>query len=281
MNGELQYLELIKHTLDKGVLLPNRTGISAYTVPHVMLQHDMGLGFPLLTTKKMAFKTIKVELEGFIKGITDKRWFQERGCKIWDEWCNPKLIPAGLSSEDKKKFQLQEPNLGCIYGSQWRNFNNQGYDQLKVIVETLKKNPMDRRMLCSAWNPNVLDEQALPPCHVLWHLTVTNDTLHLCWFQRSNDALLGIPYNLASYAMLLHLLAKQSGLKEGTLTGFLSNFHIYENHVEGAKIQIQRSPLSLPQIETSKFTSIFDWEAGDTTLKNYQSHDKIAFEVAV
>jgi thymidylate synthase len=281
VNGEIQYLDILRTILEKGTLVPNRTGISAHTVPHMMIQHDMSLGFPLLTTKKMAWKTIKVELEGFIKGITDKKWFQERGCHIWDEWCNPKLIPAGLSDEERKKFQLNESRLGAVYGSQWRNFNGQGYDQLNSIIETLKKSPLDRRMLCSGWNPLALDEQALPPCHVLFHLTVIGNILNLCWFQRSVDVQLGLPFNLASYGILLHLLAKEAGLREGTLTGFLSNCHIYENHVEGTKIQLSRIPLPLPQIETTKFTSTLGWEAQDTILKNYFSHDKISFEIAI
>lgn len=281
LHGEIQYLNLLKTILKDGVLIPNRTGISAYTVPHMMIQHDMSLGFPLITTKKMAWRVMKVELEGFIKGITDKNWFQERDCHIWDGWCNPKKIPVGLSEADRKEFQLNESDLGYIYGSQWRNFNNQGYDQLNNIINTLKNNPNDRRMICSAWNPLALEEQALPPCHVLFHVTVVNNTLHLCWFQRSVDSMLGLPFNLSSYALLLHLLCKETGLKEGILTGFLSNCHIYENHVAGAKIQIERRPLDLPRIETPSFTSIFEWDYEDTKLKSYKSHDKIQLEVAV
>jgi len=281
MHGEENYLQIFKTILEDGVLIPNRTGISAYTVPHMMIQHDMNLGFPLLTTKKMAWKAMRVELEGFIKGITDKRWYQERGCHIWDEWCNPKKIPSGLSIEEKKKFQLNEFDLGKIYGSQWRNFNEQNCDQLRNIINILKTNPNDRRMLCSAWNPLVLDEQALPPCHYAFHLIVINDTLHLCWNQRSVDAMLGLPMNLASYGLLLHLLCKESGYKEGILTGFLSNCHIYENHIEGAKEQLMREMLQLPTVETLKFISIFEWDHKDTLLQNYKSQDKIVFEIAV
>lgn len=281
MQGELNYLEILETVLEQGILVPNRTGISAYVVPHLVLQHDMSLGFPLLTTKKMAWKTSKVELEGFLAGITDKKWYQERGCTIWDEWCNPKKIPDGLSDADRKAFQLQETDLGPIYGSQWRNFNDQGYDQLKTIVNKLKTNPTDRRMLCSAWNPLVLDEQALPPCHVMWEVTVVNDTLNLCWFQRSVDVFLGLPYNMCFYALLLHLLAKEASLKEGKLSGFLDNCHLYENHVEQAKIQLSRKPFQLPTIETTNFDSIFTWTHKQTKLLNYQSHDKISAEVAV
>lgn len=276
-----QYLSLLNEILTKGTLIPNRTGISAYTLPHMMLQHSMQDGFPLLTTRKMAFKTLKVELEGFLNGVTDKRWYNERGCKIWNEWCNPKKIPIGLSDADRKQFQLQEPDLGYIYGYQWRNFNHAGLDQLKSVVDTLKNNKYDRRMLCLSWNPLALAEQALPACHILWHVTVVEDTLNLCWFQRSVDFVLGLPTNTASYALLLHLLCKESGLKEGTLTGFLSNCHIYENHVDGVKEQLTRKPHLLPTIETSNFTSIYNWKHQDTSLVDYQCHDKISFEIAV
>ena len=176
-NGELEYLNIIRHILDQGTLIPNRTGISALTIPHMMLQHDMSLGFPLLTTKKMAWKSIRVELEGFLKGISDKRWYQERGCHIWDEWCNPKKVPPYLADEARKSYQLEEPDLGPIYGVLWRNWR--GMDQLKNIVNTLKTNPYDRRMVCTAWDPSLLDEQALPTCHYSWNVIVTNNKLHL------------------------------------------------------------------------------------------------------
>ncbi len=281
-NGEVNYLNLLQRILDEGTLTPNRTGVSALTVPHMTLQHDMSLGFPLLTTKKMAWKSIKVELEGFIKGITDKRWYQERGCHIWDEWCNPQRIPTCLTDAERKAFQLNENDLGPIYGFQWRNFNNEGYDQLKVIIDTLKTNPYDRRMICSAWNPIDLRLQALPPCHYSFNVMVTSDNrIHLAWNQRSCDFALGIPFNLASYALLLHLLAKESGFKPGLVTGFLGNCHIYENHVDGVKEQISRKPFNLPSIETSNFTSLFNWTHNDTKLIDYKSHDKISLQVAV
>jgi len=281
LHGEQQYLRIVSTILDEGAIVPNRTGVPAITIPHMMIHHDMSHGFPLLTTKKMAWKTMKVELEGFIKGVTDKKWFQDKGCKIWDEWCNPQKIPPGLSEIEKKEFQLKEPDLGNIYGYQWRNFNSQGYDQIQTIIETLKNNPNDRRMVCSAWNPLALKNQALPPCHVLFHLTHINGTLNLCWFQRSVDVVLGLPFNLASYSLLLHLFCKQSGFKEGVVTGFLSNCHIYDNHIDGARVQIKRDTYPLPTIQTEKFTSIFEWGANDTILQNYQSHPKLEFAIAI
>jgi len=276
-----QYLDGLKLILDHGQLVPNRTGVSAYTYPHAMIRHDMSEGFPLLTTKKMAWKSIKVELEFFIKGLTDKRWLQERGCNIWNEWCNPSKIPAGLSGEEKKKFQLEEPDLGFVYGYQWRNFNSQGVDQLKFVVDQLKTNPSNRQLVVSAWNPCQTGEMALPPCHILHHVFVLGDKLNLCFFMRSIDSFLGFPYNICSYALYLHLLCKETGYKEGILTGYLSNWHLYENHIDAAKTQIQREPYPLPTVRTDNFTSIFDWTYEDTVLENYQCHPSIKADIAV
>lgn len=280
------YLDLVEKVLTEGKLKENRTGVSALSLAGAMLQHNMQDGFPLLTTKKMAFKAVRVELEFFIKGLTDKNWLKERGCHIWDEWCSPDHVPADATDEERKKIQMEENDLGPIYGFQWRNFGQskeipKGVDQLAQVVDQLKTNPADRRMLVSAWNPLALPHQALPPCHVLFHLVVIDDHLNLTWFQRSCDLMLGIPFNISSYAILLHLLAKEAGLKEGMVTGMLSDVHIYENHIEGAKEQLTRSPLALPKIETQNFTSLFDWTYDQTTLVDYASHPKIAFPIAV
>lgn len=281
MTAEQQYLEALKTILKDGELVPNRTGISAYTYPHMMIRHDMADGFPLFTTKKMAWNTMKVELEFFIKGLTDKKWLQDRNCKIWNEWCNPKKVPSGLTDAERKDFQLKENDLGKVYGYQWRNFNSQGKDQLKYIVDQLKTNPTNRQLICSAWNPNEIEEQGLPPCHVLWHVFKTGDKLHLTWFQRSIDFFLGYAFNQASYALLLHLLCKETGYKEGVLTGFLSNCHIYENHIDAVNEQLSRTPYDLPTVETNNFKSIFEWEYKDTELKNYNSYPAIKAEIAV
>lgn len=281
MQAEKNYLNLLEYVLDNGYLKPNRTGVAAYTVPHQMLQHDMAKGFPLLTTKKMGIKSIAAELEFFIKGLSDKQWLKDRNCNIWNEWCNPSKIPSDLSEADRKSFQLQENDLGKVYGYQWRNFNSQSFDQLKNVVETLKKNPNDRRMIVSAWNPLEFNEMALPPCHVLWNVQVIGDTLNLCWYQRSCDLFLGVPYNLASYALLMHLLCLESGYKPGILTGFLADVHIYENHVEQVNEQLNRERFELPTIEVEKFTSIFEWQYTQTSVKNYKSHDAIKAPIAV
>ena len=276
-----QYLDLLKLIFEEGELIPNRTGISAYTYPHAMIRHNMADGFPLLTTKKMAWKSIKVELEFFIKGLTDKRWLQERGCHIWDEWCDQSLIPDGLSDEDRKKFQLEEMSLGKVYGKQWRDFNSQGVDQLKTVVEGLKKNPTDRRFVVSAWNPCELNEMALPPCVYSWYVFVVKNKLHLCYTQRSVDFFLGEGWNIASFGLLLHLLCKEAGYEPGVLTGFLMNCHVYENHVDAVKTQLQRETYSLPSIRTDKFTNIFDWTYEDTIIENYLFHPAIKAEIAV
>lgn len=287
------YLEIVKKIVEKGERKQNRTGVDALTIAGAMFEHEMAKGFPLLTTKKVPFKNVAVELEFFIKGLTDKQWLQERNNHIWDEWANPKKAPYGHTPEAKEKMR-QERDLGPIYGFQWRHFNaqymsydtdyaNQGIDQLKQVVEKLKKDPTDRRLIVCAWNPSMIGEMALPPCHYAFQITVVNNKLNLLWNQRSIDTMLGLPFNIASYGLLLHLLAKEAGLVEGRLIGFLADTHIYVNHLEGAKEQLSRDSnlYPLPQIETRNFTSIFNWSAPDSQILNYQSYPKIAFEIAV
>lgn len=293
INNMQAYLNIVKTILEKGEMKNNRTGTDTLAIAGAMFEHDMSLGFPLLTTKKMPFKIVASELEFFIKGIADKQWLQDRNNHIWDEWAYPKKAPYGHDDESKKRM-AQERDLGPIYGFQWRHFNapyynfdsnytNQGLDQLAKLINTLKTNPNDRRMIVSAWNPLSLPDMALPPCHYAFQVTVINNKLNLLWNQRSVDTMLGLPFNIASYAILLHLLSKEVGLQEGKLVGFLADVHIYKNHLEGAKEQITRDPnlYPLPKIETQNFKSIFDWQYTDTQLLNYQSHPKIEFQIAV
>ncbi|EKD32717.1 MAG: hypothetical protein ACD_76C00161G0016 [uncultured bacterium] len=287
------YLDIVQTILDRGERKENRTGIAAYTVAGAMFEHDMSLGFPLLTTKKMPFKIIASELEFFIKGLTDKKWLQERGNHIWDEWANPEKAPYGHDEQSKMRM-AEERDLGPVYGFQWRRFGaeynswdtchiDRGVDQLEYLVNALKNDPHDRRMIVSAWNPAAKGKMALPPCHYAFQVTVINGKLNLLWNQRSVDTMLGLPFNIASYALLLHLLAKESGLVEGKLVGFLGDVHIYENHIDGAREQLSRDPniYPLPKIITEPFNSIFDWQFTDTKLVNYESHPKISFEIAV
>ena len=288
-----KYLDIVKKIIDEGVLKDNRTGTGTIAIAGAMFEHDMEDGFPLLTTKKVPFRLVASELEFFIKGITDKQWLLDENNHIWDEWCNPKKVLYGHDEETKRKM-MEERDLGAIYGFQWRHFNapyenydtdysEKGIDQLQQVVNKLKTNPNDRRMICSAWNPLMLDQMALPPCHYGFQVTVIKDKLNLLWNQRSVDTMLGLPFNIASYALLLHLLAKESGLKEGKLVGFLGDVHIYENHIDGAREQLSRDPekYTLPKIETENFTSIFDWNYRDTKIIGYESYPRIKFDIAV
>lgn len=285
------YLDIVHRILETGERKENRTGVDAFTVAGAMFEHDMAEGFPLLTTKSVPFRLVATELEFFIKGITDKRWLQERNNHIWNEWAHPKKAPYGHTPEAKQRM-AEESDLGPIYGFQWRHFgaayrghdadhSGEGVDQLRRIVEILTTNPNDRRMIVSAWNPVAMHEMGLPPCHYAFQVTVINGRLNLLWNQRSVDTMLGLPFNIASYALLLHLLAKEAGFQEGRLVGFLADVHIYESHTDGAREQLARTPRTLPHLETPTFTSIFDWQSTDTSVLDYQHHPKIQFAIAV
>jgi thymidylate synthase len=285
------YLDIVKKILDEGIEKTDRTGTGTLSISGVMFEHDMEKGFPLLTTKSVPLRLVSSELEFFIKGITDKKWLQERKNFIWNEWCTPLKVAYAHDEETKQKM-MQERDLGPVYGFQWRYFGadyesydkppkGQGVDQLKNLVETLKKDPTDRRMIVMAWNPTKLKEMALPPCHYGFQVTVTNGKLNLMWNQRSVDVALGLPFNIASYALLLHLLAKETGLKEGRLVGFLGDTHIYLNHVDGLKEQLSREPKSLPKLTTENFTSIFEWVYTDSKVEGYEHHPRIKFDIAV
>ena len=287
------YLDIVKRVLETGKKVSTRQGPEAYTVAGAIFEHEMSEGFPLLTTKKVPLRLIATEIECFINGITDKKWLQDRNSHIWDEWASPAKAPYGRDEASKKRM-LEERDLGPIYGFQWRHFNapytgydadytGKGVDQLKKVVETLKTNPRDRRMIVNAWNPAQLDEMALPPCYYGFQITVIDGTLNLLWNQRSVDMMLGLPFDITCHALLLHLLAKEAGLKEGKLIGFLADVHVFETHLEGAKEQLSRDPEKYPlaKIETENWKSIFDWKTEDTKVLNYQSYDRIPFEIAI
>jgi thymidylate synthase len=283
-----------------------------------IFRHDMSEGFPLTTLRRAPWKSTRIELEGFIQGITDKKWYQERGCGFWNEWANPVLVDkhqivqdfsydqaqplADLDNEYRariKNAQVVIDDLGPVYGYQWRNFAQQydpipthecheydcvtycncdgieeGYDQLKSIVDKLKSNPYDRRMICSAWNPNQMHMMALPPCHLLWGVTVYGDKLNLVWHQRSCDLMLGIPANIASYALLLLLLCEESGLKPGELVGNLQDCHIYDNLRPATEELVKREEKELPEVKivSSPNFSIFDWTHEDVITNGYYPH---------
>lgn len=285
------YLAILEKVLSEGELKSTRTGTSALSIPGVVFEHDMLDGFPLLTTKQMAKKTMMVELEGFIKGITDKSWFQEGGCKIWDEWCNPSKVPYAHDRLTRERM-LEEKDLGPIYGFQWRHFGaeylgpsvdykGKGVDQLSSLVDTIQKDPDNRRMIVSAWNPQILNQMALPPCHYGFQVVVTQNKLNLMWNQRSVDVPLGLPFNIASYGLLLHLLARSTGKKEGKLIGFLGDVHVYENQVAIANEQTKRAPLQLPNVSTIGSLSLFDWSHKNTSFEGYQHHPKLDYPIAV
>jgi thymidylate synthase len=285
------YLDIAERILKEGIRKENRTGVDALTIAGAMFEHDMTDGFPLLTTKKVPFRLVASELEFFIRGITDKEWLREKNNHIWDEWCSGDAVPYGNDEATKAKMAA-ERELGPIYGWQWRNFGagyishdkppkGAGVDQLKHLVETLKKDPDSRRMLVCAWNPPDLSRMALPPCHYAFQVTVTGGKLNLLWNQRSVDVALGLPFNIASYGCLLHLLAKEAGLAEGRLIGFLADVHIYFNHVDALRGQLTREPRPLPSIKTVNFTSVFDWHYADTEIESYDPHPTIKFDIAV
>ena len=272
-----QYLDILDNCLTNGTKSDNRTGIPTIRIPWgATLEHNMADGFPLLTTKKMGLKNIATELEFFIKGYTDKKWLQDRKCHIWDEWSNTKSwtqlyeqasytltenqdFNQDIMPEIKNTIIKGTRNLGPIYGWQWRhhggeykwnpdqpeqNFNPKkpGVDQLAKVIDTAKKNSTDRRLIVSAWNPSDQDEMALPPCHIMHQILIHNGKLNLIWTQRSCDMFLGVPYNIASYALLLMLYAKELGYEPGVLRGELHDVHIYENHIDQVKKQIKRQP---------------------------------------
>jgi len=245
------YLDICEEVLTKGVKVRNRTGVDSIKIFGAMFKHDMGEGFPLLTTKKTAYKPVRSELEFFIKGYTDKRWLQDRGNHIWDEWCNPLKVSYG-HEEETRNAMFDERDLGPIYGFQWRHFG----------------------ALYNGYNVDYSGKG-------VDQLSNMGKKLNLYWDQRSVDVPLGLPFNIASYATLLHLLAKEGDLEEGELIGHLGNTHIYVNQVEGIKEQLSRAPLDLSIIVTENFTNIFNWGYMDTKLVGYKSHPEIKFPKAI
>lgn len=296
MNVDKIYLDIVKHILANGTVKSNRTGIDTISVSGYMFEYNMAEGFPLLTTKQMAWKTIRVELEGFIKGITDKQWFKDRGCNIWNEWCNPTKVQYGNDKVSQAKMK-DENDLGPIYGYQWRNWNGRymgtnknadaaipdvvGIDQLEWAINQVKNNPNNRRIIVNAWNPEQLYQMALVPCHYSFQLLCNNGTLDLLWNQRSVDTALGLPFNIASYGLLLELIAKECNLIPGKLIGFLADVHLYENTIEGVKLQLEREPFNAPTLILDDNVSVFDWTWENAKLDNYKCHGKIKMEVAV
>ena len=259
-----QYLDLLRDVLENGVDKMDRTGVGTRSLFGRQMRFDLNKGFPLLTTKKVHLKSIIYELLWFLKGGTNVKYLQENGVRIWNEWAD------------------ENGNLGPVYGSQWRNWNGDGIDQINQVIESLKHNPNDRRMIVSAWNVAKIPEMRLPPCHMMFQFYVANDKLSCMLYQRSCDMFLGVPFNIASYALLTMMMAQVCGLKLGEFVHTLGDTHIYHNHFEQVREQLTRTPLPLPQMKLNpEIRNIDDFTYEDFTLENYQSYGKLEGKVAV
>ena len=260
-----QYLEILKDVLENGQDANNRTGIYARKVFGRQMRFDLSKGFPLVTTKKTFFRGIVHELIWLLSGDTNIKYLLDNNVHIWDEWAD------------------ENGNLGPVYGHQWRNFNSQGYDQIRELIERIKTNPQDRRLIVCAWNPAQIEQMALPPCHCFFQFDVTpDDKLNCMLYQRSCDMFLGVPFNIASYSLLTMMIAQVCGLKPGEFVHTLGNAHIYSNHFEQVKLQLTREPLPLPQVRLNpEIKNIDDFKFEDIELIDYQSHGVIKGDVAV
>lgn len=259
-----QYLDILRYVLENGVDKMDRTGVGTRSVFGQQMRFDLSKGFPLMTTKKMHLKSIIHELLWFIKGDTNVKYLQDNGVRIWNEWAD------------------ENGDLGPIYGSQWRNWNGEGIDQLAQVVDKLKNNPNDRRMIVSAWNVSKIPEMHLPPCHMMFQFYVANGKLSCMLYQRSCDMFLGVPFNIASYALLTMMLAQVCDLEPGEFVHTLGDTHIYHNHFEQVKEQLRREPLPLPTMKLNpQVKDINDFKYEDFTLENYECYGAIKAQVAV
>lgn len=259
-----QYLDMLRYVLENGVDKMDRTGVGTRSVFGQQMRFDLSRGFPLMTTKKMHLKSIIHELLWFIKGDTNVKYLQDNGVRIWNEWAD------------------ENGDLGPIYGSQWRNWNGEGIDQLAQVVDKLKNNPNDRRMIVSAWNVSKISEMRLPPCHMMFQFYVVNGKLSCMLYQRSCDMFLGVPFNIASYALLTMMLAQVCNLEPGEFVHTLGDTHIYHNHFEQVKEQLRREPLPLPTMRLNpQVKDINDFKYEDFTLENYECYGAIKAQVAV
>jgi len=274
------YQNLLRDILENGISKLDRTGTGTVSVFGRQVEFDFEDGVPLLTCRKLPYRNTLVELEGFIKGITSKQWYKERGCPYWNYWCNPKKVPYALD-EDTRKRMAEEDDLGPIYGAIWRGKSeHQKIDQFEQVINELKKNPNSRRLFFTAWSPMDADQQALVPCHMSVLLNVTDDKLNLIWHQRSVDVVLGTSANMFFYAMLLQLICMETGYEEGKVIGQFGDTHIYVNHFEGVNKILERDPPKSPIIST-KVTSIYDWKYTDTEVIGYDPLPVIKFPIAI
>lgn len=262
-----QYLDLCQRILDEGVTKEDRTGTGTISVFGHQMRFDLSEGFPLVTTKKLHTRSIFHELLWFLSGDTNIRYLQENGVRIWNEWAD------------------ENGDLGPVYGQQWRSFagrDGKTVDQIQWVIDEIKRNPDSRRLVVSAWNPAELDKMALPPCHLLFQFYVANGKLSCQLYQRSADTFLGVPFNIASYALLTHMIAHVTGLEPGDFVHTLGDAHLYLNHVEQVKLQLTREPMPLPKLKLNPdVKSIFDFTYEDIEVVGYESHPHIKGEVAV
>lgn len=262
-----QYLNLMQHVLDHGAIKEDRTGTGTRSVFGHQMRFNLSEGFPLVTTKKCHLKSIIHELLWFIAGDTNIGYLKDNGVRIWDEWAD------------------DHGNLGPVYGEQWRSWktaNGQTIDQLSNVITQIKENPDSRRLLVVAYNPGVVDQMALPPCHAFFQFYVANGKLSCQLYQRSADIFLGVPFNIASYALLTIMIAQVTGLEAGEFIHTLGDAHLYSNHLDQAKLQLSRTPYALPQMKINPdINNIFDFKYDDFELVNYEAHPHIKAKVAV
>jgi len=261
------YQDLLKHVLDHGVRRDDRTGTGTLSVFGYQMRFDLTRGFPLVTTKKVHLKSILHELIWFLSGDTNIKYLKENGVTIWDEWADA------------------NGGLGPVYGSQWRSWkgaDGRGIDQISQVIEQIKKNPNSRRLIVSAWNVGELEKMALPPCHAFFQFYVAHGKLSCQLYQRSADTFLGVPFNIASYALLTMMIAQVTGLQPGDFVHTLGDTHLYLNHIEQAQLQLTREPKPLPTMKINPdVRSIFDFKFGDFTLEGYDPHPAIKAPIAV
>ncbi|AVA22057.1 MULTISPECIES: thymidylate synthase [unclassified Rhizobium] len=262
-----QYLDLLKHVMDTGIDRGDRTGKGTRSVFGYQMRFDLSEGFPVLTTKKLHLRSIIHELLWFLKGETNIRYLKENGVSIWDEWAD------------------ENGDLGPVYGHQWRSWpapDGGHIDQIANLIEGLKTNPNSRRHIVSAWNPAEVDEMALPPCHCLFQFYVADGKLSCQLYQRSGDTFLGVPFNIASYALLTLMVAQVTGLKPGDFVHTLGDTHIYSDHFEQARLQLTRTPKKLPTMRLNPAVkNIFDFKFEDFTLEGYEADANIKAPIAV
>jgi len=261
------YLDLVQHILDHGVAKTDRTGVGTLSTFGYQMRFDLAVGFPAVTTKKLHFKSIIHELLWFLKGESNIRYLKENGVSIWDEWAD------------------NNGDLGPVYGVQWRSWpapDGRKIDQISNIIKQIKDNPDSRRLVVNAWNVGQIEQMALAPCHCLFQFYVAGGKLSCQLYQRSADVFLGIPFNIASYALLTMMMAQVLGLQAGEFIHTLGDAHLYANHLEHARLQLSREPFPLPVMRLNPLIlSIFEFTYGDFTLENYQCHPAIKAPIAV